>query len=285
MKLTPWVAVQPLDLVRQLRRVAVPPLDPEAVLTAVGAAVGAAPRELHDRRPPHPEAAVVVPALDQFPADPPPVEVRDRRSGVGDDDLLAVPEGEAGDPTQVPLRLEPAGFQRPDEFERGRLPLAPDDEVDRRLLGEDAPGVVGRVDAPVDRDHAGAGRLDRPEHADAGRVGGGRPGVTGHHHVRSPSPDLVHDRLQAQAAAFRVQEPHLMTGVDEGTADHQQPERDLVTHPEVRGDGLVRGVDEEDFHRIRSGLGGGPPRRGRSSGRNSPSRSPGRASPPMNRTG
>ena len=38
----PVGAVQPLDLVRQLRRVAVPPLDPEAVLPAVGAAVGAA---------------------------------------------------------------------------------------------------------------------------------------------------------------------------------------------------------------------------------------------------
>ena len=80
-------------------------------------------------------------------------------------------------------------------------------------------------------------------------VGGGRPGVPGHHHVRSPPPDLAHDRLQAQAAAFRVQQPHVMTGVDQGTADHEQPERDLVTHPEVRGDGLVRRVDEEDLHR------------------------------------
>jgi hypothetical protein len=75
--------------------------------------------------------------------------------------------------------------------------------------------------------------------------------MAGHDHVRPPPPDLVHDLLQAEAAAFRIQQPHLVTGVDERAADHEQPERSLVAHPEDRGDGLVRGVDEEDLHDIR----------------------------------
>jgi hypothetical protein len=79
----PVGAVQPRDLVGQPRRVAVAPLDPEAVLPAVGAAVGAAARELDDRRPPQPEAPVIVPALDQFPADPPPATGRGPGSAAG----------------------------------------------------------------------------------------------------------------------------------------------------------------------------------------------------------
>ena len=39
-----------------------------------------------------------------------------------------------------------------------------------------------------------------------------------------------------------------MTGVDQGSADHQQAERDLVPHAEVRGDRLVGRVDQEDLH-------------------------------------
>src|SRR5439155_14920750 len=51
-------AVQPGDLVGQPGRVAVPPAHPEAVLAAVGAAVRAAARQLHDGRSAQPEAAV-----------------------------------------------------------------------------------------------------------------------------------------------------------------------------------------------------------------------------------
>ena len=116
--------------------------------------------------------------------------------------------------------------------------------------------MVGRVDAPIDGDHSGAAILDRPEHPDAGGVGGRRSGVPGHDHIRVPSPDLAHDRPEARPAAFRIQQPHLMTGVEQGAADHQEPERDLMTYPDVGGDRLVRGVDEEDFHAFHSGSGG-----------------------------
>ncbi len=176
------------------------------------------------------------------------VDANNWRSIARDDHFFAVPEGESRDLPQVPFRGMTAGLQRPDEFERGRLPLTTDDHVHRSLVGEDASGVVGRVDAAIDGDHGWAAGLDRPEHADASRMGGCRSSMTGHDYVRTPSPDLVPDFPEAQAAAFGVLQPHLMTGVDEGTADHEQPERDLVAHPVVRGDGLIRGIDEENLH-------------------------------------
>ena len=116
-----------------------------------------------------------------------------------------------------------AGSQDADQVERGRLPLAPDDQVDRRLRGEDVPRVVGRVDAPVDCDHRGEARLDRPQGLQADGVRGGRPGVPGHDHVRPPTPDLAHDtdRTVEQALTLwgRLDRPNVMIkvpGTEEG---------------------------------------------------------------------
>jgi hypothetical protein len=75
-----------------------------------------------------------------------------------------------------------------------------------------------------------------------------RAGVTGHHHVWPPAHDLAHDPGETQPTALRVEQPDLMTGVDQGSADHQQAKRHLVPHAEVRGDRPIGRVDQENLH-------------------------------------
>ncbi len=215
-----------------------------------------AARELHDRRTAQAETLVVVPPPDQLPPHAPGVEIGNRRTFLREHDPAAVPEGQAGDLPQSRTYSEHLGLQGAREVGRCCLPFPPDDHVDARFLGEDALRMVGGVNALVNRDHRGVLGLDGPEHAGAGEMGRRRARVTRHHGVGPPSPDLLHDRPDSQPPALRVEQPDVMAGIEQGTPDYKQPERNLVADPEVRSDGLVRGVDQEDLHAftpVRSG--------------------------------
>jgi len=52
------------------------------------------------------------------------------------------------------------------------------------------------------------------------------------------------DTLKSRGNLARayVEQPDVMAGIEKGTRDHQQPERDPVAFPEVLCDGLVGGV-------------------------------------------
>ena len=108
------LAAQPLQLVDELRHVAVAPALPEHPLAAVGAGVRAAARELDDRRPAQAEGAILVPVVDQVPADRVGVEVGDRRPGRVDHDLVPA--------VRQAMPATPASSRRPDRGHARRRP-------------------------------------------------------------------------------------------------------------------------------------------------------------------
>src|SRR6266849_4149924 len=120
----------------------VAPLDPKAMLTAVSTPMGAASGELNDCRPAEPEAPIVIPVLDQFPADAEGVQVQNRRrlrskgnqAGGAKGDARYVIDGQRspGRPFEIVIVRSLECIQQPDAR---RFTFPANDEVHGRFLG------------------------------------------------------------------------------------------------------------------------------------------------------
>ena len=71
-------AVEPLDLIDHLCRVAVAPVHPKVTLATGGAVVWATPGKLDDCRPAQTKTPIVIPVLDELPADAKGIEILNR---------------------------------------------------------------------------------------------------------------------------------------------------------------------------------------------------------------
>jgi hypothetical protein len=97
-------------------------------------------------------------------------------------------------------------------------------------------------------------RLDRAQHFHRDRVRRRRAGVARHDHVGCRGGDFLHDTRNRKTAGLCVEQAHIVSRIQQAPTDHEQPEGDLMTDPEVRRDGLVRGIDQQDAHGLFSAL-------------------------------
>ncbi|MEX1017190.1 MAG: hypothetical protein WDZ31_10645 [Phycisphaeraceae bacterium] len=208
--------VEVLDFVGQCVGIATPPLDPEAVLPAVGAAVRAAAGELDDGRPALAEAGVAVPVVDQLPAGAVAVEVGDRRAvGRADDVAGVIAEG---DTRYVVQRV--ALLQGAQQGDRRGFAFATDDDVHGRLFPQHHLVVVRGEHAAVDARHAPQCRFDRREHRYAHRMRRRTARMPAHHH-RRPNALHVRDNLRlAESHRFGIQQRHVKARIAQRAADH-----------------------------------------------------------------
>ena len=97
--------------------------------------------------------------------------------------------------------------------------FAADDDVDLRLVGQDLAPVVGgehaAVDDPGRRQRLAQGTRD----LDDGGMAGGGAGVAQEDGLGGECHGLRHDLGRGQRTEFRVQEPHLVSRVDQRPAN------------------------------------------------------------------
>jgi len=243
--------VEPFNLIDQLDGIAVPPADPEAVLAAVGAAVRTAARELDDRGPTHAETAIQGPVLNQLPAHPVSVQIRERRPVRSENDPRTRAVGDACNLGQIVTPLD--GIN---QCENRGLSFTPHDQIDGRFLKQDRFGVVGGVDSAIHGKDPRECLLDGSQQVHADRVSRGGTGMTGQDQIRMEPANRGEDRGHAEVMAFGVKQLDLMARIEKRAAEHQQTEGHLMPNSDIGCRGLIGWIDEQHLH-------GSDPRRGR----------------------
>src|SRR5581483_3458551 len=136
--------MQVRDLACEFDWIAVPPLRPEAALSAIAAKVWAAARELHD------DGALSTPVrialvINQFPGDTVIVEIQHHLGRRGADNFPVLSECQASDSLQRRAQL-----QRLHQLECGLLAFSTHDDVEVCAVAEDLVPVICRMDTAVD---------------------------------------------------------------------------------------------------------------------------------------
>jgi hypothetical protein len=130
------------------------------------------------------------------------------------------------------------------QVERRRLAFTPDDDIDLGMAGEHLLAVVRRVNAAVDGNDAGQGRLDGAERSDAAGVRLRRADVGDHDDVGAERGHAADDLPVGQVVTGGINQRDGVAGVEQRPADHEQTQWHLVANPVIADSRAQGGVDE-----------------------------------------
>lgn len=212
-------AVQPRHFPGQLQRITVPPAGPEPALTAVGAQVRTAARELDDNGPLATPIAVSG-MIDEFPANAVVIEVADHRSSPCCQGCAITAKGNAAHLVEVAFPAQ--GLHK---LADGFLAFTTHDHIDPGFAFQNIAPEIGGMNAAIDNvaawQAAAHGARDRGDHRMAGR----RTGMAKHYGIRRKGNSFGYKLVQGHRAKLTVDESHVMPIVDQWPTHGEQPKR------------------------------------------------------------